>query len=155
MTDHGRSHPDPSGESRRPPDGFDDIVAQPDLADLADLARRVARPDRMPLVATAAAFCVSLFVSHLLFGPAGDVLVVVVVCLPLLLASILLHDGAVDAGRSVLRAVIGVLVGWAVLAVLLVPPPSLETPSRPRPAAVPPSAQQPRGVTAVPPLIAP
>jgi hypothetical protein len=150
MTEHGRSHPDPFGESRRPPDGFDDIVAQ---ADLADLARRGARLDRLPLVGTAAAFTVSMFVSNLLFGLAGIVLVVVVVALPLMLTAVLLQDGAVAAGRSALRAVIGVLVGWAVLAVLLVPPPSLETRPRPVPARQP--THTSRGVTAVPPLIAP
>jgi len=143
MTEHGEFHDDRSGGPHRPPDDFDDIVAQPALAGLVG---RGARLDRLPLGRAAAAFLAGMFVSHLVFGPAGAVLVVVVASVPLMLAAVLVRDGEVDAGRLMLRTVIGVLMGWTVLVVLLVSPPSLETPSRPVPQRSP--AHTARGVSA-------
>lgn len=128
MTEHGsHHHRDRSGgESHRTPDAFDELVVTSGLADLAD---RGSRLDRLPIVRTVVAFVASMFVSQLVFGVAGGVLVVVMAVLPLVLAAALVRDGEVSAGRATLRLVGGVLMVWMAIAVLLVPPPSLEGPS--------------------------
>lgn len=138
MTEHSRYRPDRSGGPRRSPDAFDELVAQPGLAGLAG---RGSRLDRLPVRSTTGALLASLFVSQLMFGVAGAVLVVVMAALPLILAAALVRDGEVHAGRMMLRLVSGVLLAWMAIAVLLVPPPS--SPGPPRTSDRPPTYSAP------------
>lgn len=130
MTESGNHHPDRSGDPGPSPDAFDVLVAHPSLAGLAG---RGSRLDRLPITSTGCAFLASLFVSHVAFGVAGGVVVVVMTVVPLVIAAGLVRNREVGAGRMVLRLMRGLLIAWMVAAVLA-PSTSLEGSSPQAPA---------------------
>jgi hypothetical protein len=128
MTDSCSPRPDRSRRSRRPYDAFDVLIAHPSLASLSGQGSRL---DRLPAMSTGTVFVGSMFVSLLMFGAAGAVLVIFMLALPLVIAVVLSWSGEMGNARGILRVARGLLVFWAVVSVLLAPSPALESARKP------------------------